>query len=74
MAREEDLALLVRALEHVDLDRRAVLVLYELDGVPMKEIAASLGIPVHTGYSRLRTAREELAISLRRLRKREGEP
>jgi RNA polymerase sigma-70 factor, ECF subfamily len=74
MARGQDLALLLRALEGVDIDRRAVLILYELDEVPMKEIAASLGIPLFTAYSRLRVARAELTTALARLRAQEGAP
>jgi RNA polymerase sigma-70 factor (ECF subfamily) len=68
IAHDEDLALLLRALERVDMDRRAVLILYELDEVSMKDIAASLGIPLFTAYSRLRIAREELTAALARLR------
>jgi RNA polymerase sigma-70 factor (ECF subfamily) len=67
MARAEDLDLALGALECVDIDRRAVFILYELDGYPMKEIAASLGIPVFTGYSRLRVAREEFEAAAQRL-------
>jgi RNA polymerase sigma-70 factor (ECF subfamily) len=74
VALEEDLRLLLRALEGIAIERRAVLILYELDEVPMKEIAASLGIPLFTAYSRLRVAREELASALKRLRAQEGEP
>jgi RNA polymerase sigma-70 factor (ECF subfamily) len=74
LALEEDLALLLRALENMNIDRRAVLILYELDQVRMKEVAASLGIPLQTGYSRLRVAREELTAALKRLRAQESEP
>jgi RNA polymerase sigma-70 factor, ECF subfamily len=74
LALEEDLRLLLRALERVRLERRAVLILYELDEIPMKEIAASLGIPLFTAYSRLRVAREELTSAIARLRAQEGKP
>jgi RNA polymerase sigma-70 factor (ECF subfamily) len=74
IARDEALALLLRALDHVEMDRRAVLILYELDEVPMKEIAAALGIPLFTAYSRLRLARAELTAALVRLRAKDGEP
>lgn len=59
--------LVLRALEAIDMDRRAVFVLHELDEVPMREIAESLGIPLDTGYSRLRVAREEFVAAVRRL-------
>lgn len=59
--------LVARALESVDIDRRAVFVLHELDEQPMPVVAEMLGIPLNTGYSRLRTAREEFTAALRRL-------
>lgn len=59
--------LVLRALESIDMDRRAVFVLHELDEVPMSEITTALGIPLHTGYSRLRVAREEFVAGVRRL-------
>jgi RNA polymerase sigma-70 factor (ECF subfamily) len=60
-------ALLLTAIERIPLRRRAVLVLHELDGVPVQEIAATLGVPRFTIYSRLRTARHELESAVRRL-------
>lgn len=72
LASREECALVFAALERVDLDRRAVLVAYELDECPMKEIAETLGIPLHTAYSRLRVAREEFAAAVERLRSRRG--
>jgi RNA polymerase sigma-70 factor (ECF subfamily) len=71
LAAEEDRQLVLEALEAIDLDRRAVFVLYEIDGVHMDEIARSLGIPVNTAYSRLRVARSEFAAAAKRLRRRE---
>jgi RNA polymerase sigma-70 factor (ECF subfamily) len=56
------------ALEALELGRRAVFILHDLDGVPMPDIALELGIPVNTAYSRLRLARAELAAAVRRLR------
>lgn len=65
LVRKRSGALLFDALERVPLRRRAVLVMHEIDGVPVKEIAASLGIPVFTVYSRLRKARRELGSAVR---------
>jgi len=48
-----------QALDALDLDRRAVFVLFELEGESCDEIAAGLGIPVGTVYSRLHAARRE---------------
>jgi RNA polymerase sigma-70 factor, ECF subfamily len=67
VARAEDRHLVERALEHVDLERRGVFILFELDEVPMKDIAESLGIPLFTAYSRLRLARQEFTVAIRRL-------
>jgi RNA polymerase sigma-70 factor (ECF subfamily) len=71
LAAEQDRQLVLSALEAIDLDRRAVFVLYEIDGAPMAEIARLLGIPVNTAYSRLRVARTEFAAAVRRLRRSE---
>jgi RNA polymerase sigma-70 factor (ECF subfamily) len=73
MAAEEDRRLVLEALEAIDLPRRAVFVLYEIDGVPMDEIARSLEIPVNTAYSRLRAARTEFAAAVKRLKLRRGD-
>jgi len=60
-----------RVLEELELDRRAVLVMHDLEGHPVPQIAAALAIPVATAYSRLRLAREDLAAAIKRLRARE---
>jgi RNA polymerase sigma-70 factor, ECF subfamily len=62
-------ALVEAALDCVELDRRAVLLLHDVDEVPVPEIARELGIPLATAYSRLRLAREELTAAVHRLRK-----
>ena len=62
----------MRVLDALDLDRRAVLVMHDIDGHPVPEIAAALAIPVPTAYSRLRLAREDVAAAVKRLRAREG--
>ena len=59
-------ALVLAALERVPLNRRAVLVMHDLDGVPMVDVAATLSIPLFTAYSRLRKARKELESAIRR--------
>ena len=59
-------ALLFAALERIPFPRRAVLVMHEIDEVPVTEVAAALGIPRFTVYSRLRKARRELESALRR--------
>ena len=44
-----------------------------IDECAAPDIAATLGIPVNTVYSRLRVAREELAAAVGRARARRGE-
>ncbi len=73
LSQAEEGHLVLRALELIPIERRAVLIAYELDATPMKEIAESLEIPLHTAYSRLRVAREEFAAAVRRL-ERVGTP
>ncbi len=55
------------ALLALDLDKRAVFILHELEELPMSEIATTLGLPTNTAYSRLRLAREEFRVALGRL-------
>jgi RNA polymerase sigma-70 factor (ECF subfamily) len=60
-------ALVLAALEQIPLPRRAVLLMHDLDEVPVEEVASALGIPKFTVYSRLRKARREMETAVRRL-------
>ena len=55
--RAEALRTLARVLGALDEDKRAVLVLAEIEQQSAPEIAAALGIKLNTVYSRLRAAR-----------------
>jgi RNA polymerase sigma-70 factor (ECF subfamily) len=66
---KESVALLMAALERVPLPRRAVLVMHELDGVPIADVAERLSISRFGAYARLRKAHRELASAVRRLLK-----
>ena len=55
-------------------DQRQVFVLYELEQLPMREIAALLGCPLQTAYSRLEAARELVQRRSAALRERESAP
>jgi RNA polymerase sigma-70 factor (ECF subfamily) len=59
--------LLWRALATLDEDRRAVVILHDLEGRTGAEIAALLDVPVNTVHSRLRLARADLVAAVRRL-------
>ena len=63
--------LVLTAIDSIDLGKRAVFVMAEIDGHTMPQIAQVLGIPLNTAYSRLRLARDEFAAAVRRLRARE---
>lgn len=51
-------ARLFAVLETLDPDKREVFVLYELERLPMSEVARIVDCPVQTAYSRLHAARK----------------
>lgn len=55
-----ELAQLCRLVDGLDDDKRAVFVLYELEGVQMKDIVEIVGCPLQTGFTRLRAARKAI--------------
>ena len=73
IARQE-LELAELALSRVTLERRALLLLHEIEGHSIPDIAETLGIPLNTAYSRLRLARKDYEVAVRRLRAQRGEP
>ena len=62
--RREQLGRLDRALGTIEVGRRAVLVLHEIEEMKAPQISEVLGIPLNTVYSRLRVARGELETAL----------
>lgn len=63
---------LALALDALDPEKRAVFVMFELEGLGCAEIAALLGVPKGTVFSRLSHAREAFTAQLQRLEKREA--
>lgn len=51
---------LLAALDRLDEDRRAAFVLYEIQELPLREVADAIGCPLQTAYSRLQSARQEI--------------
>ncbi len=56
---------LVRALDALPTEGRAVLLLWAVEGLSYKEIAATLDVPIGTVMSRLHRTRQRLAAQLR---------
>jgi RNA polymerase sigma-70 factor, ECF subfamily len=67
-------AMVLQALERIPLRRRAVLVMHDLEEVPMAQVATALSIPLFTAYSRLRKARTELEAAIRRITRNASRP
>ena len=64
--------ILEEILDGLEPERRAVLVLAELEERPVSEIAEILGINASTATSRLRLAREQVEAAMARRRARDG--
>ena len=60
---------LERALQQLPWEQRAVVISHDIEEHTAPEIAAALGVPLNTVYSRLRLGRSKLSALLRR---REG--
>lgn len=57
---------LERVLEGLDEKKRQVFVLYEIEELPMQEIAGIVGCPIKTAYARLYAARDEVTAAFER--------
>ena len=66
LQRKQGIALLSAALEELPLARRAVVIMHDLDEIPIADIARSLSITRFGAYARLRKGRRELAAAIRR--------
>lgn len=71
LGRAEAADILDALLSELDLTKRTVFVLAEIEGVKVPEISKILGVNVHTVHSRLRLAREAFEAGVRRLQARE---
>lgn len=66
VAERQARAVLDEILDQLDDARRAVFVLYELEELPMAEVAEAVGCPLQTAYSRLHAARDAVETAMRR--------
>jgi RNA polymerase sigma-70 factor (ECF subfamily) len=67
-SRKEAAALVVEVLADLDEAKRELLILVELEQVPVPEVATYLHVPLNTAYSRIRLARKAFADALARRR------
>jgi RNA polymerase sigma-70 factor, ECF subfamily len=72
IAAKEARELLDDVLAELDADSHEVFLLFELDGMPIPEIAELVGIPEGTVKSRLRKARTDFHAAIERLHVREA--
>jgi RNA polymerase sigma-70 factor (ECF subfamily) len=63
--RRETLSLVAHLLDGLDDEKRAVIVLADIEEMTAPEIAVVTGTPLNTVYTRLRRARSELSQALR---------
>lgn len=71
-ARRQARARLEAILDRLDLDKRVVFVMFEIEERSCADIAEEIGVPVGTVYSRLHAARSAFAAQLARLRATEA--
>jgi RNA polymerase sigma-70 factor (ECF subfamily) len=64
-------AFLDAVLDTLDEDKRTVFVLYELEELQMMEVAAIVGCPLQTAYSRLHAARRQVEQAVQKLHAKE---
>ena len=67
-------AVLDEILDELDDAKRAVFVLFELEEMPMSEVAKAVECPLQTAYSRLAAARKQVESAVLRRQLRGGVP
>jgi RNA polymerase sigma-70 factor (ECF subfamily) len=74
LLQKQNRRLVADALASLDLERRALFIMYEIDGVPVTEIAEQLQLPLNTAYTRLRLARRDFRDAIARAQGKGSEP
>lgn len=72
LATRESRRRLEALLDDLEIDKRAVFVMFEIDEVSCEEIAETFGVPVGTIYSRLHAARKDFQKALARMHARDA--
>jgi len=70
-AARQELRIVLAALDSLDIERRAVFVMHEINDHSMRELSENLDVPISKLYDRLRSARAEFSEAVRRLMKRD---
>jgi RNA polymerase sigma-70 factor (ECF subfamily) len=65
LERRQSWPALQRLLDELDAEKREVFVLFELEELPMRDVAEACGCPLQTAYSRLHAARRLLLAKYR---------
>jgi RNA polymerase sigma-70 factor (ECF subfamily) len=60
-----------RILDELDDAKRSAFVLYEIERLPMKQVAEALGCPLQTAYSRHQAARKQVLDAFERHQRQE---
>jgi RNA polymerase sigma-70 factor (ECF subfamily) len=68
IAASQDRDLLRDLLASLDETARQIVVLHEIEGLPMREVAEIVGCPLQTAYSRCKSALEKMRAELARAR------
>jgi RNA polymerase sigma-70 factor (ECF subfamily) len=68
---KESASLLQSAIDSLPLSRRVVIIMHELDEIPLADVARKLSLTRFGAWARLTKARKELAAAVRRLSKGE---
>ncbi|WP_441289572.1 sigma-70 family RNA polymerase sigma factor [Sorangium sp. KYC3313] len=71
VAQAETQRIVRELIQRIERERRAVFVLYDLEGSDMRDVAQALQIPVNTAWDRLRRARSEFTAAVKRLSARD---
>lgn len=72
LERTEAVVLLDEILGRLDEDKRSVFILFELEQMPMQEVATAVDCPLQTAYTRLHAARAQVNAAIERWRKKGG--
>ena len=68
LERSADRERLTAMIQRLDEDKRAVLVLHEIENLPMNEVALVVQCPLKTAYSRLAAARKQMLVMISKSR------